>query len=195
MNPKFILRALVTLLGLVTLLVIGWRIRILQKPPQPTYGTVADFSLTDQSGARLSLNDLKNNVWVADFIFTRCQGPCPLITNQMAKLQKKFSAKTALKFVSFSVDSDFDTPPILSKYAATYGADQTRWHFLTGDQKTIYNLIRQSFHLAIEPGADVNFIHSLHFVLVDRGAVIKGYYNSTDPEAREQLVNQLNQLL
>jgi protein SCO1 len=132
---------------------------------------------------------------VANFIFTRCQGPCPVISKQMADLQKMFSNNPEIVYISFSVDSDYDTPTILAKYASIFGADNNRWHFLTGDKNDVYSLIRNSFHLAIEPESDTNFIHSLHFVLVDRGNVIKGYYNSSDPDAFKELQKELNKLI
>jgi cytochrome oxidase Cu insertion factor (SCO1/SenC/PrrC family) len=168
--------------------------------PLPDYGPVANFQLTDQSGKPFGLKDLKGGLWLADFIFTRCSGPCPLITAKMAELQKDFTDRPDLRFVSFSVDPAHDTPEVLSRYAETYGADPRRWRFLTGETQKIYDLVLKSFHLAVQanaspdqkPGEQV--IHSLHFVLVDRDGRVRGYYTSTDAAALAKLREDINRL-
>src|ERR1041385_6339598 len=65
--------------------------------PLPIYGQVADFSLTNQSGGRVSLADLRGQVWVADIIFTRCPGPCARMTRQMKELQDALPAGSAVR--------------------------------------------------------------------------------------------------
>ena len=164
------------------------------------YGEVAPFSLTTGEGKALSNDDLKGKVWVANFIFTRCQGPCPVLTSKMSRFAQDFADEKDLRFVSFSVDPDYDRPPVLADYMKTYGADASRWHFLTGARDEIYGLIRESFHLAVEPDqhaehADNQILHSLHFVLVDRDGRIVGYYHSGDPEALANLKGDLQKRL
>ena len=95
-----------------------------------SYGAVPDFTLTERSGSPVSLSDLKNKVWVADFIFTRCAGQCPLMSQKLNQLQRKLKG---VQFVSFSVDPGTDTPKVLSDYAKLYSADPEKWFFLTGD--------------------------------------------------------------
>jgi protein SCO1/2 len=111
-------------------------------------------------------------------------------TAAMAKLQEEFKDKSDLIFVSISVDPERDDPETLSKYAARFKADPRRWLFLTGDKNAIYRLAREGFRLSAAPlgskDAD-GFVHSSRFVLVDRKAQIRGYYESRDTEALRRL--------
>ncbi len=201
---KIVLRTFIVVLALLALGLALWnRMRTSnQKKINFDYGSVSDFAFTDQTGARITRDSLKGHVWLANFIFTRCQGPCPLIAYKTSLLQKEIPAGTGLQFVSFSVDPEFDTPAVLSKYATTYGADGARWHFLTGDKKSVYDVIRNSFKLVVEPEKDLEeksieaaFVHSTHFVLVDKGGVIRGYYNSADNEAYEKMKSEISKWL
>jgi protein SCO1/2 len=115
----------------------------------PDYGSVADFSLTNQQGKPIRRTDLDGQPWVADFIFTRCAGPCPLLTAQMAAVADSLGASSPVRFVSFSVDPERDTPETLTRYAEGYGADPARWHFLTGPRRAIAGLATDSFHLGM----------------------------------------------
>ena len=154
------------------------------EPVFPVFGTLPDFSLTDQNGKTFSLSNLKGEVWIADFIFTHCSGICPLMTGKMKNLQEKIGIHPGIQFVSFSVDPDRDTPETLQSYGEQYKAG-LRWTFLTGDKKQIYGLSVQHFQLGVEeipneereePNQSVR--HSSKFVLVDQKARIRGYYDS-----------------
>lgn len=166
--------------------------------PMADYGAVGDFSLTSQENKPVSLSDLKGHVWIANFIFTRCMGPCPVMSSHMSQLKTEFT-DPALRFVSFSVDPEFDTPKVLSDYAKSYKAD-SRWLFLTGESKKVYNLILESFKLAVEQNTDPNIPagerinHSLHFVLVDKEGHVRGYYNGSDAHAMAQLRENIKKL-
>jgi protein SCO1/2 len=153
------------------------------------YGSLPDFSLTERSGKRIGLAQLRGNIWIADFIYTDCQDTCPLQTAEMAKLQDELAAQRAVKLVSFSVDPEKDTPSVLSKYADRYNADVDRWLFLTGDQEEIKTLIQSGFRLSAAtagngPGV---ILHSPRFVLIDQHGQIRGYYDSRDNDARQRL--------
>ncbi len=146
-----------------------------RQEPLPSYSEVPDFSLTSERGETVTLDDLAGHIWVADFIFTNCRGPCPLMTSHMAKLQHALDAEgLPVKLVSVTVDPERDTPAVLKDYAERFGADLSRWSFLTGDKQAIHNLIGHGFKLAStdgsvregEPGAAI-VTHSVRFVLVD----------------------------
>ena len=152
-----------------------------------------DFALTDQRGAPFALSDLHNKVWVADFIFTSCPTICPPMTIQMASLQDEFSAEE-VHFVSFSVDPERDTPEVLLRYANDYGADGSRWAFLTGQRDTIYQLAHEGFNLAAgHRGSEI--LHSTRFVLVDQNQQVRGYYDSRNPGSLHQLRKDIKKLL
>lgn len=153
------------------------------------YGSVPEFSLTERSGRQVGLAQLRGTIWVADFIYTSCEDTCPLQTAEMAKLQDELSAQKAVKLLSFSVDPEKDTPSVLSEYAARHKADADRWLFLTGRQQEMKNLVQNGFRLSAatastDPGV---ILHSPRFVLIDRQAQIRGYYDSRDKEALQRL--------
>jgi cytochrome oxidase Cu insertion factor (SCO1/SenC/PrrC family) len=147
------------------------------------FGNAPDFSLTERSEKTLSRADLLGRPWVADFIFTSCAGQCPLMSLEMQKLQKQFPAETGLRFVSFTVDPERDTPGVLSAYADRYAAEKERWFFLTGPLEEMNRILKEFFLSPVEEPA----MHSIRFILVDREGAIRGYYDSSDPGALEQL--------
>ena len=165
----------------------------------PNYGTAPDFQLVDQEGEQFGRRDLDGKIWVANFIFTRCQGICPLMSGQFSSLQEKLSADAIL--VSFSVDPTYDTPKILSAYAARFKAQSGRWIFLTGKENVIRNLITEGFRLGVEKASDEDLkagaepvMHSNRFVLADQAGRVRGYYDGLDPAKIEELVQAVHQL-
>jgi protein SCO1/2 len=197
---RLVLRGLIAALAIliVTLGVVRWEMNK-RSAALPDYGTVVSFTFTDQDGQPFGSSQLAGKTWVADFVFTRCMGPCPLITAHMVELQKKFSGKKNLAFVSFSVDPDFDKPAVLKKYAATYGADASSWKFLTGKSDDIYPFIRNNFKLAVAPNdeakpGEIDILHSTYFALVDGAGQLRGFYNSVDPAAVDRLRGDIKKL-
>jgi len=164
------------------------------------YGAVPDFSLTERSGEKVSLAELRGKIWIADFIYTSCTDTCPLQTAMMAKLQVEYSSKPNFQLVSVTVDPERDTPQTLSRYAARHNADAKRWFFLTGQRDRIIRLIQDGFHLSVAAppsGAESTgtIPHSPRFVLIDKDARIRGYYDSRELEAFVRLKNDVETLL
>jgi cytochrome oxidase Cu insertion factor (SCO1/SenC/PrrC family) len=164
------------------------------------FGAVPDFALTERSGARIALSDLKGNVWLADFIYTACPDTCPFESAAMAQLQKDLPSDR-LKLVSFSVDPERDTPAVLARYAEVFHADPARWLFLTGGKSDLHRLVQEGFHLSAIPmtedaaHANDKVYHDAHFVLIDGAAQIRGYYESNDPAALKRLKADAKKLL
>lgn len=164
------------------------------------YGSVPNFHLVERNGKEINLAQLRGTIWIADFIYTNCNDTCPLQTAEMAKLQEKTKDRPELRLVSFSVDPEKDTPAVLSRYADRFRADATRWLFITGPKDQITRLVREGFRLgaasAARGGADADVIlHSTRFVLVDKQARIRGYYDSRDAEALRRLRKDITGLL
>jgi protein SCO1/2 len=151
----------------------------------PQYSTVPDFTLTDQTGAAFhSSEQLKNTVWIADFIYTTCPGPCPRMSSQMHQVENAL-AGTGVKLVSFTVDPERDTPPVLAEYAQHFGATPGIWFFLTGTADNLHRLSRNAFMLG---DVDGTLEHSTRFVLIDRASRVRGYYESPEPDAIPRLI-------
>lgn len=163
----------------------------------PVLGRVPFFSLTEQSGLRFDGAELRGKVWVADFIFTQCTAICPLLSAQMAQLQRDLSGREGwedVRLVSFSVDPENDTPQVLQTYATKMGADPLHWRFLTGERETIWRLTRDGFKLPVEAqpeNVEMPILHSAKVVLVDRVGRIRGYYDGLDAADREKLRAEL----
>ncbi|MBI4358078.1 MAG: SCO family protein [Candidatus Omnitrophica bacterium] len=160
----------------------------------PHYGQVPDFVFQEQNGNAFGFRDLEGNVWIADFIFTRCQGMCPMLTGKMALLQEALEDPN-VKLVSFSVDPKHDTPKVLKDYALRHGAQEGKWFFLTGDETAMRNFIIDGFSLGVAQATPEDLaqgaepvMHSNRFVLVDPEGKIRGYYDSSDSQKMEQLI-------
>ncbi|HLR08917.1 MAG TPA: SCO family protein [Bacillota bacterium] len=160
---------------------------------------VQDFEFTTQDNETLSLDDLKGEWWVADFIFTNCTTVCLPMTTNMSKLQDKMEEENLdAQLVSFSVDPERDTPDVLKEYAKDYDADLDNWTFLTGyDFQTIKELSIKSFQSLLEeaPEDSDQVTHGTRFYLVNpEGKVIK-FYNGTDADAIDDIIADLKKVL
>ena len=184
------LRAGLTLLALVAgcIAVIAYAVSARPVAELPSLGTVPAAALTDQRARPFDPAQLRGSVWIADFIFTRCSGQCPMMSAEVARVAQQ--TDPAVQLVSFTVDPDWDTPEVLARYATSYHAPE-RWRFVTGEHAAIERLSREGFHLAAaEP-----ITHSGRLVLVDRQGVIRGYYDPTEPEQMRQLREHVRYLL
>lgn len=159
----------------------------------PKLGVVPPFELTNQDNQPFGSSQLLGKIWLADFIYTTCPGPCPMISTRLSETQKPLR-DTNVKLVSFTVDPAHDTPAVLRNYAGMLRAQPGRWEFLTGDKSTIYHLSRDGFKLAAGAAADGQPVHSTSIVLVDRAGMIRGYYNATDADAITRLLADVNHL-
>lgn len=161
-------------------------------------GRVPDFTLVTETGDSLSASELRGTVWAADFIFTRCLGICPRLSTTFNSIQSRLAGTSGWKLVSFSVDPEYDRPPVLAEYAKNYQADPAHWAFLTGDKDKMIRIITQGFFLAVEEDqgtADEPIVHTQRIVLVDAEGEIRGYYDSSDPEAVDRLVADIPRLV
>jgi len=160
------------------------------------YHKIANFSLTNQNGNRISQRDYQGKIYVADFFFTTCPSICPIMTNNMAYIQSKIMDDPQVKLLSFSVTPEIDSVPQLKKYALEKGVNDKKWNLLTGDKKEIYTLARKSYFVVKEDGdgGPHDMIHTENFVLVDPEKRIRGYYDGTDKAAMENLLADLKTL-
>jgi len=190
------------ILVVVMLVVVGfWAVVKNVKTELPDYGKVSAFEFQDQSGQVFSSASLENKVWVAGFIFTRCMGPCPMISAKMAELKKRLHYSSRFALVSFSVDPEHDTPEKLAVYAEKFKREgKPSWHFLTGAKEKIYALAVETFkQTASEDPAQADiqqkFMHGTRVALVDGQGRIRGFYDSQDPEMVHHLERDIRAIL
>lgn len=160
--------------------------------PLPFLGQISDFSLVTTENSTLTAKDLNGKIWVADFIFSTCAGPCPRMSDQMAKLHRSYVLEEDVRLVSITVHPEYDSPQVLKQYAAKYEADTSKWHFLTGVKEEIQKLTLEDFKI----GSKENLInHSTMFVLVDRQSRIRGYYDLAEEAKLKKLFKDIALLL
>jgi len=158
---------------------------------------IRSFSLTDQDGEKITEANFENNIYVADFFFTRCGTICPIMTDNMAVLQNEFINTPIVKFLSHSVTPIMDSVPILKTYANQHGAISGKWHITTGDKKEIYNLARKNYFAVLDEGdgGDQDFIHTEQFILIDTQKRIRGFYDGTNKTDLLKIIEDIHTLL
>ncbi|WP_299527118.1 SCO family protein [uncultured Lutibacter sp.] len=151
---------------------------------------IADFSLINQNGDTITQKNYEGKIYVADFFFTRCMTICPVMTNNIGKLQEVFKNEDDIMFLSHSVTPVMDSVPILRAYADKKGVIDAKWNITTGDKKHIYELARKSYFAVLDEGDGglQDFVHTENFVLVDKKNQIRGFYDGTDNEDIERLI-------
>jgi protein SCO1/2 len=193
-------KATLILIPIVTAGLLFWlrqvQVKQLTSRTISSYGVLPFFELVNQDAQPFGSAQLVGKIWIADFIFTSCPGPCPIISSRMSELQKPLKA-TDIHLVSFTVDPEKDTPEVLRAYAEKLRAQPIRWDFLTGARSAIYALARDGFKLAVSDGNDETGmpVHSTRVVLVDRHGAIRGYYDALAPDAVTKLLADANHLL
>ena len=158
--------------------------------------TISNFSLINQNGEIITQKDYKDKIYVADFFFTRCQTICPVMTNNMVKIQEAFENDTSIMLLSHSVTPVMDSIPVLRSYADTKGVDDKKWNITTGEKAHIYELARKSYFAVVDEGDGglQDFIHTENFVLVDKKKQIRGYYDGTDTKDIDRLIDDIKLL-
>ncbi len=157
----------------------------------PSYNTVPEFRLTDQTNAPFDSSKLAGKVWIADFIYTTCPGPCPRMSSQMHQVAKALNSFDNVRFVSFTIDPKTDTPQVLSEYSKHFEADPARWFFLTGPQPVLQHLSKDVFMLG---DIDGSLEHSTRFVLIDKDSRVRGYYLTEESDAIPRLIEDAKRL-
>lgn len=160
---------------------------------QKKYHKIADFSLTNQNGKTITQEDYKDKIYVADFFFTTCQTICPVMTDHMREIQKKTITDRDILLLSHSVTPEIDTVAQLKRYAKKKGVDASKWNLVTGDKKQIYELARKSY-LAVKDDGDggpFDMVHTENFMLIDKKRQIRGFYDGTDPEEIDRLLEDI----
>ena len=163
---------------------------------QKKYHRIANFSLTNQNGDTITQEFYKDKIYVADFFFTTCQTICPIMTDHMYDIQKQTISDPEVLLLSHSVTPEVDSVAQLKKYAKKKLVNSSKWNLVTGNKKQIYELARKSY-LAVKNagnGGPFDMIHTENFMLVDKKRQIRGFYDGTDSEEIERLLEDIKVL-
>ncbi len=159
---------------------------------------IPSFSLTDQSGQTINQEQLKGNIYIANFFFTACPGICPKMTANLQGIQRSFADEPHVKILSHSVAPGVDTVKQLKDYAERNEIDRTKWHLLTGSQDSIYTLARKSYFADKAIGFNKStkeFLHTENFLLIDSEGRIRGVYNGIRSLDMQRLTTDIHTLL
>lgn len=169
----------------MTITAIRPLLRRIPEPP-PVLLTLPEWSLTDSEGRPFGSAELRGEVYVASFFFTRCTSICPLIMKAVSRLQSAYRERgiEGIRLVSITVDPEHDTPEVLREYAEKIQAEPARWTLLTGDLEAIRALLEDGFKVPVGEGTTATGVfdiaHTGKLVLVDREGRIRGYYDIDD---------------
>jgi protein SCO1/2 len=160
--------------------------------------TLGEFSLTDETGKTVTRAELDGKILAVSFLFTSCSLTCPEVSKRMAEIQRLTATNADVRLISLTVDPHSDTPPVLAKWGARFGADTNRWLFLTGDKTTLHGLIAKSF-LAQDNGDPFNsmpgnFTGTERIAIVDQHGRTRIYFDGLRPETSAAIVAEIAQL-
>lgn len=136
---------------------------------------VPEFLFYNQDSLIISNEDFKDKIYVAEFFFTRCPSICPIMNNNMKRIENKFGKRNDFGIASFTIDPENDRPHVLKSYAESYDVFSNNWHFLTGNIKDVYSLANKGFNIfaSINPDVAGGFEHQGFFALIDKKGFIR----------------------
>ena len=158
---------------------------------------IPDFTFVSQDSTWVGRDDMEGKITIVDFFFTSCPSICPIMSNEMQRVQDAFRNEETVQIFSVSIDPEYDTPSVLAEYAAEHEATTNKWFFLNGPKEQTYDLARCGFALPIVDGQGnpEDFVHSDKFILVDGSGRIRGYYSGTQREGVDKLILETKILL
>jgi protein SCO1/2 len=157
------------------------------------YHTIADFSFMNQNGKTVTQKDYEGKIYVADFFFTTCPTICPIMKDNMVILQNAIKDMDDVKLLSHTVMPHIDSVPVLKAYAVEKGVIDDKWNLVTGDVKDIFFIARKSY-LAVKTdteGEMYDMVHTENFVLVDQKRRVRGFYDGTNLEEINRLMEDI----
>jgi protein SCO1 len=160
------------------------------------YHTIGNFKFVNQDSAIVTDETFSGKIYIADFFFTSCRTICPIMKTQMLRVYEKIENDPDVLILSHSIDPEYDTVQLLHDYADRLGVKSSKWHFVTGEKDSIYDIAQKSyFSTAIEDATEPDgFIHSGAFLLIDKERRIRGKYDGTSDEDVNRLLADIEKL-
>lgn len=161
------------------------------------FHAIKDFQFVDQDSSYVTNETFKDGIYIADFFFTSCPSICPIMKAQMLRVYEAYMDSSRVKILSHTIDPEYDNVKVLNDYAARLEVESSKWHFVTGDQATIYDMAQTSYYTGVRENgkAPGGYEHSGAFILVDNNRRIRGLYDGTDAESVDKLLIDINTLL
>ncbi len=158
------------------------------------YQTIPSFSYINQYGDSISNKNLDGNIYVADFFFTTCPTICPIMQRNMLDVYKAFKDSTGVKIISYTIDPQHDSVPVLKKYADKLGIAGNTWWLLQGRKNETYQIAKSYLVSVQEKNPAGEYIHDGFFILIDKKKRVRGTYDGTDPKEVSKLIEDIKVL-
>lgn len=180
----------------VQLPILG-RKEVVNKGQDTIYHTIPDFTFVNQDSIAVTPKTFEDKIYVADFFFTSCTTICPIMKNEMQRVYNEYKGNPQVAFLSHSIDPAHDKIPVLKEYAQDLGVENNQWHFVTGEQEDIFNIAQKHYMVTALEDSTVpdGVLHSGAFILIDQERRIRGYYDGTDSEEVDKLIEDIPILL
>ncbi len=159
---------------------------------------IGNYTFVNQNGDAVTPAVFENKIYVADYFFTTCKSICPIMSNTLQRIDSVYATENRIKYISHTVDPEYDSVPVLAAYAKAHNANATKWNFVTGNKKELYDVARTMYllpKLEAGDGGPDDFIHSQYLVLVDTKKRIRGFYDGTSPKDEKKLIADIKTLL
>ncbi len=159
---------------------------------------IGNYTFVNQNNETVTPATFENKIYVADYFFTTCKSICPIMSNTLQHINETYSTEERIKYISHTVDPEYDSAAVLASYAKAHNATTSKWHFVTGNKKELYDVARYMYllpKLAPGDGGTDDFIHSQYLVLVDTKKRIRGFYDGTSPNDEKKLIADIETLL
>lgn len=177
-----------------------------EKPDLMVIGSAPQFELTDQNNKIIDNSSYKGKVYVLEFFFANCPTICPIMNQNMLKLQTEFYGNLNFGIASITIDPARDTVEALKEHADELGVKLPFWHMMTGDSDYIFGLAKKfNLYAGINPEVPGGFEHSGYFALIDEEGNIRSrkdeqgnpivYYDGTSDEGVEMIKEDIKLLL
>jgi protein SCO1/2 len=157
---------------------------------------IGKFRFINQDSAVVTERTFQDKIYVADFFFTSCRSICPIMKTQMLRVYEAIEEAPDVVLLSHTIDPDGDSVEVLRDYAERLGVKSNKWHFVTGNRDSIYDIARHGYYVTTmedktEPDG---FIHSGAFLLIDKQKRIRGKYDGTKEEDVNRLIKDIERL-
>ena len=160
------------------------------------YHTIGKFRFVNQDSAIVTNETFDGRIYVTDFFFTSCRTICPVMKTQMLRVYNEIKDDPEVMILSHTIDPRHDTVALLRDFAERLGVSSSKWHFVTGDLDSIYEMAQKSYFVtAFEDQTEPDgFIHSGAFMLIDKERRVRGAYDGTSEESVNQLLEDIERL-
>ena len=163
---------------------------------EKVYEKIRDFSFTNQDSVEVTNKTFEGKVYIANYFFTTCPSICPPVSREMTRIYDHFENDDRVGMLSHTMDTKYDTIPVLKRYAEGLEVEAPKWNFVTGDDKEIFDIAYDYKTSALkDKQAPGGFDHDDLLLLVDKDRLIRAYAHGTDPKDVDRFIKDIEFLL